>query len=134
MIDVFFEILSLVLIWLGIILMIISGVGIIRFPDFYIRMSAITKAATMGVGLILLGISVHFNDVGIAFRSILIILFLLLTSPIAAHIIARAAYEEKVPFWRKTNNDEFKEQLKEKHTEAEYIDQKGKVINRKEGD
>ena len=116
------ELISSVIIWVGVLLMVISGIGIIRFPDFYIRMSAITKAATLGVGLIVVGITVYFNDVGIAIKAVFIIAFLLITSPIAAHIIAREAYEEKTPFWEKTSIDEFRQQLRDREAQARFSD------------
>lgn len=107
------EILCLVFIFIGVILMVISSIGIIRLPDFYVRMSAITKAATLGVGFIVIGIAIYFNEVVIMNKSLAILLFILFTSPIAAHAIARAAFKNKVPFWKKTLIDEFKPYLRE---------------------
>ena len=88
--------------------MIISAIGIIRLPDFYIRMSAITKAATLGVGFIVTGIGVYFNDLWIVTKVIAIVAFMLLSSPVAAHVISRAASMHHIPFWKKTNLTEFR--------------------------
>ncbi len=66
------------------------------------------KGSTLGIGLVLLGTILFWQDFGIASRAIAIIVFLFLTAPVAAHVIGRAAYLGKVPLWEKTNIDEFK--------------------------
>lgn len=113
MITLIQDIFSYVSIALGVIFLLIAGIGIIRLPDFYIRMSAITKAGTMGVGFIVLGISIHFNDLTIAGKSFVIISFMLLTSPVAAHIISRAAYKQSVPFWKNNLFDQLADKINE---------------------
>ncbi|MDQ3535363.1 MAG: monovalent cation/H(+) antiporter subunit G [Bacteroidota bacterium] len=101
-------IISTIFIWIGVIFMIISAIGIIRLPDFYIRMSAITKAATLGVGFIATGIGIYFNELWIVTKVIAIIFFMILSSPVAAHVISRAASQHHIPFWKITNLNEFK--------------------------
>ena len=85
--------------WITIILLLIGGffiliaaVGILRMPDLFTRMHAVTTSSTAGVVCIILGTAVYFGDIGIAFRSLLIIVFLFLTAPVATHMISRAAY------------------------------------------
>lgn len=107
--QLFIIILSSVLILMGTVFMIISAIGLIRLPDFYIRNSASTKATTLGLGLILLGIGIYFNRFQVFMEITAILFFILLISPLAAHIIARAAYKTKVPFWEKTNLKEMEE-------------------------
>ena len=87
------------LIVIGGIFAAIAGIGILRLPDVLIRMHASTKAGTLGVGLIMIGIAVHFGDMVVITKSVLIILFLLLTAPVAAHLIGRAAYRSGTPLW-----------------------------------
>jgi multicomponent Na+:H+ antiporter subunit G len=94
------------LILLGVIFMLIASLGIVRLPDFYMRMSAITKAATLGLGLVLVAASIHFDDFGVIAKSFIIITFMLLTGPVGAHAISRAAYKQEVGFWGKTIIDE----------------------------
>jgi multicomponent Na+:H+ antiporter subunit G len=89
---------SLLLI-LGGAFMFLAAVAIIRMPDLYMRMSATTKAGTMGIGLILLGTVAHFGDAAVAIRATGIIFFGFLTAPVAAHMIARAAFFSNVPLW-----------------------------------
>jgi multicomponent Na+:H+ antiporter subunit G len=77
-------------------------------------MSAATKASTLGVALILIGSAVYHNDIGITTRALIIISFLFVTAPIAAHMIGRAAYRNKVKLWNKTLIDDLKEEIKTK--------------------
>lgn len=109
---IFHDILCSVFIVPGIVFIITSGIGIIRFPDFYVRISAVSKAITLGNTLILIGIGIHFNDIVISAKIVSIIIFMMLTSPLSAHIIARAAIRNKVLFWNPTNLTEFREYLK----------------------
>ncbi len=100
------EIISALLILLGAIFMLISSIGMIRLPDFYIRNSASTKAVVLGVSLILLGVGIHYDDILIFIEIFAIIFFIYLISPLAAHIVSRAAVITKVEFWKKTNLDD----------------------------
>ena len=85
----------------------VAGLGILRLPDVLIRMHASTKAGTLGAGLIFAALAVHFADtVSISF-SILTILFVLITAPVAAHAIGRAAYRMGVPRSDRTQLDEW---------------------------
>jgi multicomponent Na+:H+ antiporter subunit G len=106
------EIISAVVIIVGVLFVVIASVGLLRLPDFYIRISAITKAATVGVACIMIGVALNFNEISVAIKAIGVVLFLLITSPIAAHIIGRAAYEEGVPLWKKTGINEYEEYKK----------------------
>lgn len=85
---------------------LVAGLGLLRMPDVFIRMHASTKAGTLGVGLILLAAALHFGDSAIASRALLIALFVLLTAPVAAHLIARAAYRTGTPLWERGVIDE----------------------------
>ncbi len=102
------ETISGIAILLGSFFILISAIGIIRMPDLFTRMSATTKASTLGVGLVLIGTALFWQDLGVSTRAAVIIAFLLLTAPVAAHIIGRAAYFDKVPLWEKTKIDELK--------------------------
>ena len=71
-------------------------------PDIFLRMSATTKAVTFGVSFVLIGAAIFFGDIGTITRAVVIILFLFLTAPVAAHMIGRAAYFDGVYIWDKT--------------------------------
>lgn len=89
----------------------IAGLGLVRMRDVYIRMHAATKAGTLGAGLILAGVAVHFAEPGVVIRALAAIAFLMLTAPVAAHMIGRAAYRAGVPLWKGSVADEWREQL-----------------------
>lgn len=109
------HILAAILMTIGAVFMFLAGLGVLRMPDVYIRMSTTSKAATLGVTFILLAVAIDFNDFGVATRALAAIVFVLLTAPVAAHIIGRAAYLSGVPLWRGTVVDEWgKQQRKTK--------------------
>lgn len=108
------EIISAIIIMVGVLFVFIGAVGLIRLPDFYIRVSAITKAATVGVACIMIGVALYYNEIGMAIKAFVVVIFLLITSPIASHIIGRTAYIDGVPLWEETEEDELAEFLKNK--------------------
>ncbi len=86
----------------GSVFMLLAAVGVLRMPDLYTRMHAATKVGTIGVIGVMLAVAVHFAELGIVTRSILIILFFLITAPVAAHMIGRSAYFSRTPMWKGT--------------------------------
>ncbi len=102
------ELLSGILLLTGAIFMFLAGIGILRMPDVYTRMSATTKAATLGVGCTLLAAAVYFGELGVTSRALATLAFLLLTAPVAAHMIGRAAYFGGVELSPGTVVDELK--------------------------
>ncbi|MFD2992026.1 monovalent cation/H(+) antiporter subunit G [Fictibacillus nanhaiensis] len=84
---------------------IFSGtLGVLRFPDVYSRLHAASKASTLGVSGILIGAFIYVLSEMHVFSGKLIlgILFVLLTAPVAGHMISRAAYRTGVPLSEKT--------------------------------
>ncbi len=102
------EIIGAILITIGAGFMLISALGVVRMPDLYLRMSASTKSGTLGVSTALLATAIHFYDLGISSRALATIVFILLTAPVAAHMMGRAAYFNGVPLWEKTHHDDLK--------------------------
>ncbi len=102
----------------GSIFMLIASIGMVKFPDFYIRNSASTKAVVLGVLLILLGVGIHYNDTMIFIEIFAILFFIFLISPLAAHIVSRAAVITGVGFWEKTDLEELEDYKKEQDKEA----------------
>ncbi len=88
------------LILLGGFFCFVAGLGVLRLPDVLIRMHASTKAGTLGAGLILAAVAVFFADTATITRAVATIVFLLITAPVAAHMIGRAAFRSGVPLWR----------------------------------
>lgn len=93
---------SALLMLAGALLMLLAAIGVVRLPDVYSRMSATSKAATLGVALVLLGAAWHFGDWAVAGRALVTVVFLYLTAPVAAHRIGRAAYRSGVRPWSGT--------------------------------
>ena len=103
------ERISAVLLVVGALFMVLAGLGVLRLPDLFMRLQAATKASTLGVGCLLLGVAVHFQDLTVTARAVLVIAFFFLTAPVGAHMIARAAYAVGVPLWEGTITDELRD-------------------------
>jgi multicomponent Na+:H+ antiporter subunit G len=101
---------SAALLVIGALFMVLAGLGVLRLPDLFMRLQAATKASTLGVGCLLLGVAVHFQDLTVTARAVLVIAFFFLTAPVGAHMIARAAYAVGVPLWEGTITDELRDQ------------------------
>ncbi|KZX69255.1 Na+/H+ antiporter subunit G, partial [Alcanivorax sp. HI0007] len=93
----------------GTFFMFLAGIGVLRMPDLLMRLHATTKAGTLGAGLVMLAVATHFLDAGVTARTLAIILFILLTAPVAAHAIGRAGYFVGVPLWDKMLKDDLKD-------------------------
>src|SRR6056297_1506280 len=111
------SVIIVILVTLGTLFVLLSAIGLVRMPDTYMRISVNTKAATLGVGLILVGTAVFFNDVSTTSRSLVIILFVFLTAPVSAHLIGRASYFMGVKLWKGSIMDD----LRGKYQKNSYI-------------
>ena len=94
------------LLLVGSLLMLLAGVGLIRLPDLPTRMHASTKAGSLGAALIMAAVAVAMPDAGVVARVVAVVAFLLLTAPVAAHVIGRAGYFVGVPLWKGTVKDD----------------------------
>ncbi len=101
------EAITAILLVAGGIFAFIASVGMLRLPDTIIRMHAATKAGALGSGLIFLALACYYLELSITLRALATVFFLLLTAPVAAHLIGRAAYCSRVNLWHKTWIDEF---------------------------
>ena len=77
---------------LGAVFTLIAAIGVLRLPDLLTRMHAASKAGAVGGGLVLLAVALLCFDAAIALRAVVGVVFLLLTTPLAAHLLARASY------------------------------------------
>jgi multicomponent Na+:H+ antiporter subunit G len=102
------EIVCGLLILIGSVFAVGAAVGVIRMPDVYIRMHAATKAGTLGSGLILLAVALSSGELGVVTRALAAVVFLIITAPVAAHLLGRAAYISGVKTWEGTVLDELK--------------------------
>lgn len=85
---------------------LLAAIGVLRMPDVFTRMQTSTKASTLGLGCLLAGTALQLSDVASVMRAASIGAFVMLTSPVAAHVIARASYLTEVPLWEGTVVDE----------------------------
>ena len=91
------EIFSVALILFGASIALVGSIGLVRFPDIFTRLHGPTKATTLGVGGVLLGTILFLilqGETG-AIRELLITVFLFLTAPVSAHLIAKAALHRR---------------------------------------
>lgn len=86
------NVLSAVFLIAGCTLSLIAAIGLVRFPDLFSRMHAGTKPQVLGLLLILLGIGLRLRDWSDVGMLLAVALFQLLTAPVAAHMVGRAAY------------------------------------------
>lgn len=102
------ELAASLLLLIGLAFTLIGSIGLVRLPDFYTRMHAPTKAATLGVSSILAAAALTIPGGGLAtgLKALLAIGFLFLTAPIGAHMMARAALRGQVPFAEETRVNE----------------------------
>lgn len=103
------DIVTAILIVCGGLFAAAAALGMLRMPDMIIRMHASTKAGTLGAGLIFTAVAIQAVDVGLALRAVAALVFLLITGPVATHVIARAAYRRGMKLWRQTVLDELSE-------------------------
>ncbi|ACA88207.1 monovalent cation/H(+) antiporter subunit G [Shewanella woodyi] len=89
--NLFLEISSGLCLLIGCFLCFSGGIGILRFPDFYTRMHAVSITDTLGAGLVLLGLMLQSPDGLVLIKLILILLFTLFINPSASHALAKAA-------------------------------------------
>ena len=102
-------ILASALMLIGGIFCLVAAVGMLRLPDTLIRMHAATKAGTLGAGCILAAGAIVVGELSTTLKTIAAIIFLLLTAPVAAHLIGRAAYRSGVELSKRTWVDHLEE-------------------------
>jgi multicomponent Na+:H+ antiporter subunit G len=88
------EIIAAIFLFLGSFFILVAAIGIIRFNDLYSRMHATTKATSFGLLLIIVGVSLFFNIAVVWLKALLVIVFIYLTAPLAAHSVAKSMEED----------------------------------------
>ncbi len=106
------DIIGYILITIGILFDIFGCIGLARFPDVYNRLQASTKCVTLGTIMLLVGVAVVNATGPIAAKAIICALFILITSPTAAHAIAKGAHASGVELCDKTVVDKYADEQK----------------------
>ena len=109
MLDLVLSVVVAIMLVAGGIFTFLAALGIVRLPDVYTRMHAASKAGTVGSGLMLFAAGIHSLDAAIFTRALAGFIFFVLTAPIAAHLIARAAHEAGYRFSRHAVLDEMRD-------------------------
>lgn len=91
------DIIVTILILFSALFILLAAIALVRLPDVYTRMHGMTKATTLGIGILMVAVGLHLGEIGGSIKAIVFIVFLFITQPIAAQMISRAAYLTRVP-------------------------------------
>jgi multicomponent Na+:H+ antiporter subunit G len=103
------DLVAYVIMALGLVFDLLGCVGLVRLPDVYNRLQAGTKSVTLGTFLLLFGVVVKFGFCAMGWKALLCVFFIAMTSPTAAHAIARAAHRSGVPLAAGSVVDRYRE-------------------------
>ncbi|MFC1761846.1 monovalent cation/H(+) antiporter subunit G [Planctomycetota bacterium] len=106
------ETIGYILITIGVLFNLFGCIGLVRFPDVYNRLQASTKCVTLGTILLLLGVALISGWGALTAKALICAVFVLITSPTAAHAIAKGAYASGVELWIDSVVDKYAEPLK----------------------
>ena len=96
MMDTVLDILSWIFLLGGAIFLLIGAIGVLRFPDFYTRLHAVSVCDTMGAGLVLVGLMLQGGLSLVTVKLLLMFYFLIFTGPTAVHALAVTALQRKL--------------------------------------
>ncbi len=101
------EIILSLLILIGAFFTLVGSIGLFKLPDFYMRLHGPTKATTLGVGAILIASAIFFTvrGEGICLHELLVTVFLFITAPVSAHLMAKAALHIKTKRVERTRSN-----------------------------
>lgn len=121
----FWEWLASILLVIGGFFVLVGAVGMVKLPDFYTRLHAPTKATTLGIGCILLAsMDMHaLRGEGVGVQEFAIVLFLFITAPVSAYMIAKAALHRRVPMRPGSYNPKLLHDARERHAPIHHCDQ-----------
>ncbi len=96
------------LVLIGAFFTLVGSIGLYKLPDFYMRLHGPTKATTLGVGAILIASMLYFgfSTESVSMHEILVTVFLFITAPVSAHLMAKSALHIKLKTVERTHTDE----------------------------
>ncbi|MCD6307456.1 MAG: Na+/H+ antiporter subunit G [Candidatus Latescibacteria bacterium] len=100
---------GMLLITVGVLFDLFGCIGLIRLPDIYNRLQAATKCVTLGTCMILFGVAVITGIGSAGVKALLCAVFILLTSPVGAHALSRAAHRSGIRLWEGSVVDKYAE-------------------------
>ena len=110
------EVIVCILIIIGLFFTLAGVIGVIRMPDTFCSLQSATNIATMGAMPIALACSIYGfgnSNISLGIKALIIMIFLLISNPVAAHAMSRAAYKIKVPLCDKTKVDHYGRDINE---------------------
>lgn len=113
---------EIIFVVLGSFFVFTTAIGMVRFPDFFCRMHAASKVTSFGIGFLLLAVIAKYPYTEVIIKSALCILFVMLTMPLAAHVLTRVAYHLRVESSDETLLDEYRTSYKPEKV-SETVDQ-----------
>ena len=93
----------------GLLFMFIGSIGVVRLPDGFHRIHAVSVCATLGLTGMLLGACFHIGSIVLISKAAMTIVFLFVAAPAGSHLLAKAAHDGDLPQWEKTLSDELAE-------------------------
>ncbi len=93
----------------GLLFMFIGSIGVVRLPDGFHRIHAVSVCATLGLTGMLLAACFHIGSVVLISKAVMTIVFLFVAAPAGSHLLAKAAHDADLPQWGKTLSDELAE-------------------------
>ena len=108
------ETIAYILIAVGLLFDLFGTLGLVRLPDVYNRVQAATKCVTLGTCMILFGVFIYTGFDALGIKALVCAVFVLLTSPVGAHAIARAAHVSGVKLWEQSVADAYMEKRQER--------------------
>lgn len=121
--EFWIELVASVLLVAGALFVFVGSLGLAKLPDFYTRLHGPTKATTLGMGCLLVAsmILVTYQQGYLSLHELLITLFLLITAPVTAHMLAKTAMHHKLDILDRTTDKALSHQARERKspTEAE---------------
>jgi len=103
------ETIGLILIGIGLAFDLVGTIGLVRLPDIYNRLQAATKCVTLGTATLLIGAAVYSGLTALGAKAIVCAVFILLTSPVGAHAIARGAHIFGIKLWEHSLGDAYQD-------------------------
>jgi multicomponent Na+:H+ antiporter subunit G len=111
------QIIEYIAIALGVFFMFVASLGVLRLRDFYMRIHAPTKAATLGLIFLLIAVAIAVREPALVTKAVLAVVFVAVTAPAGAHLLARAAYRNGVPYSSDTHPNEYDRYARERQRE-----------------
>jgi multicomponent Na+:H+ antiporter subunit G len=126
-IDLLQDYLAAALILVGSAFTLTASIGLVRLPDLYTRMHAASKAGMLGSCVVLVALSVHADDAAISLRALAGVAFFMLTVPISAHLLAKAAHGAGYGLWEHSVRDDI-DNVPDRYTDSVQAESPPKEI------